>query len=244
MLVSDFEKVIDRFIESSGAGNKLLQQNASFDFCYSYFKNTDASADVEKSCLIIGFYLASWGMFRARSFLFKKSSKYFERLVEYIADQQKNKKDIWTIDVDTYPENYNLLLDIYEGIKNNIMPKKGSGLFEERDHADLTLVTKIMLGVYGFVPAFDSNFIKGFNDLYKGKVSFNQFSYKKRSADKQPLDTIHNFYIENKGIIDNISSKLYILDFKTGQESNLNYPKAKIIDMYGFQKGADAFTLQ
>jgi hypothetical protein len=235
MVASDFENVIDRFIGSSGAGNKALQQNASFDFCYSYFKNTDVSVDIEKSCLIIAFYLASWGMLRASSFLFKKSCKHFEELVNYISEQQREQESIWDIDVDTYPENYDLIVKIYSDVKNIVV---------EKGRADLTLVTKIMLGVYGFVPAFDTYFIKAFGDFNKGKVSFNQFNFKKRSIDKQPLNAIYNFYIENKSVIDMLSSKWHILDFKTGKENDLNYSKAKIIDMYGFQKGVDAFALQ
>lgn len=37
---------------------------SSFDYCYNYFiKTDDLTKDVEKSCLFLGFYLASWGMF-------------------------------------------------------------------------------------------------------------------------------------------------------------------------------------
>ncbi|EKM28037.1 hypothetical protein VCHENC02_6024, partial [Vibrio harveyi] len=37
--------------------------------------------DMEKSCLALGFYLASWGMFRGSSFMLEKSAKNFENLV-------------------------------------------------------------------------------------------------------------------------------------------------------------------
>ena len=40
---------------------------ASFDYCYRYFRCSTSDqllADMEKSCLTVGFYLASWGMFR------------------------------------------------------------------------------------------------------------------------------------------------------------------------------------
>ena len=35
-------------------------------------------------------------------------------------------------------------------------------------------------------------------------------------------------------IIDTIQSKVYTIDFETGKESGIHYPKAKLIDMFGF----------
>ena len=40
-----------------------------------------------------------------------------------------------------------------------------------------------------------------------------------------------------KSTIDRLSSETYTKDFITGQETKINYTKAKIIDMYGFQLG-------
>ncbi len=51
-------------------------RNSSFDYCYNYFRSNNAEAilrDKEKSCAILGFYLASWGMMRGSSFLLQKS---------------------------------------------------------------------------------------------------------------------------------------------------------------------------
>ncbi len=58
---------------------------ASFDYCYNYFhpsNNNDLKKDMEKSCISLGFYLASWGMFRGSSFILEKSSKHIEPLIE------------------------------------------------------------------------------------------------------------------------------------------------------------------
>ena len=52
--------------------NDSYGRYASFDYCYNYFhpsNSNDFTEDIEKSCLAIGFYLASWGMFRGSSFL-------------------------------------------------------------------------------------------------------------------------------------------------------------------------------
>jgi len=77
--------------------NNPTDRYASFDFCYHYFRRSssrDLLHDMEKSCLVIGFYLASWGMLRGSSFLLNKSAKYYEPLIEYIANLDE---EIWDI---------------------------------------------------------------------------------------------------------------------------------------------------
>ncbi len=62
---------------------------SSFDYCYNYFFKIDSqqvNSDIEKACAFLGFYLASWGMFRGSSFLLQKSYKYFIPVVKYISE--------------------------------------------------------------------------------------------------------------------------------------------------------------
>ena len=74
MKVENLTAMIDVF----KAQSEPIDRNTSFDYCYNYFKTTeDLTADLEKSCLVLGFYLASWGMLRGSSFLLQKSIKYF-----------------------------------------------------------------------------------------------------------------------------------------------------------------------
>jgi len=74
----------------------------SFDHCYNYFLTIeDTTKDIEKSCLVLEFYLASWGMLRDSSFLLQKNAKHFQPTIEYIATLNR---DIWKIDVDKYNE--------------------------------------------------------------------------------------------------------------------------------------------
>ena len=88
------------------------------------------------------------------------------------------------------------------------------------DYPSDALVTKIMLGVFGNIPAYDNNFTKGFGIKVFGKKT---------------LYDIKNFYLSNKKVIDNI--KIPTLDFLTGKPTNRFYTKAKIIDMVGFVEG-------
>lgn len=212
----NIESIVEKFISKSHENDRYC----SFDYCYNYFhpsSEINIIKDMEKSCLVLGFYLASWGMYRGSSFLLDKSVKYYSQTIEYIASTDKCS---WNIDVDNYnQENIREIKKIYDEIKFLII---------KNNNADLTLVTKILLGVFGFVPAFDSYFCNTFRTIYKNQCGF-------RKLNDNSLSLIHDFYINNNQSIDNISKKTFTRDFKTGEKSKLNYPKAKIIDMFGFQ---------
>jgi hypothetical protein len=80
----------------------LSYKYTSFDYCYKYFRTTeDLTKDMEKSCLELGFYLASWGMLRGSSELLKKSCKHYQKLIEYFSTLGN---DVWNIDVDKYDD--------------------------------------------------------------------------------------------------------------------------------------------
>lgn len=196
---------------------------ASFDYCYNYFyqnKGKDLVNDKEKSCLTLGFYLASWGMFRGNSYLSQNSIVIYKPLIEYLS---KLDNSYWEIDVDSYNEkNIEKIIEVYDEIKTLVIPK----------NTHLTVVTKILLGVFGFIPAFDINFCKGFREIYCGgdRAGF-------RSVNKKSLLLIKNFYESNKSEIDKFHNNLFTTDFITGQKSSIKYTKAKIIDMYGFESG-------
>ena len=197
-----------------------VKRYSSFDYCFNYFSdfyecdNIEAIANptnVQLSCLQLGFYLASWGMFRGKAFLLQKSAKHYEQLISVIAEMPKV---CWEIDVDAYSdETILLLLEIYKHISGS--------LGENNEYASTTLVTKIMLGVFSNVPALDDNFCKGFG-----------FSkYFSRSL----LQKISDFYQTNKEEFD--KHRIKTIDFSTGMETDRYYTKAKLIDMVGFIEG-------
>lgn len=212
---SDLEETIGKFSGKTGSNDRYT----SFDYCYNYFRtNEDPTDELEKSCLVLGFYLASWGMFRGSSFLLQKSVKHFEKTVVYIAEQDRS---IWDIDVDSYTdENIQILLKVYNEIKGVLIDDKKS---------DLVLTTKLMLGVFGNVPAFDNYFTQTFRHIYRGRCAFRTFSM-------ESLKCISSFYRANSMTIDANSERTFTTAFLTGKKTNIKYPKAKIIDMYGFTK--------
>ncbi|MFW3341609.1 hypothetical protein [Aliarcobacter butzleri] len=172
---------------------------------------------MEKSCLVLGFYLASWGMLRGSSFLLQKSVKYYENLIKYIIELKKEDNSIFDIDVDKYDDtNIEKILKVYEGIN-----------FVLNNKASCTLRTKIMLGVFGCIPAFDTYFKATFKKICDNKCKFNK-------VDKNALEIIKNFYIKHKKEIDSLSSNTYTKSFDNKAIQHY-YSKSKIIDMYGFQ---------
>jgi len=115
----------------------------------------------------------------------------------------------------------NVIQDVYKEIRKKLVPN---------NNVHLTLVTKTLLGIFGFIPAFDNYFCNTFRDFAKEQCGF-------RVVNKDSLSFIKRFYEANKESIDTISKQTFTIDFFTGQKTEINYPKAKIIDMYGFTKG-------
>jgi hypothetical protein len=215
MIRPDIETIVNKFLSKSNPDDRYT----SFDYCYNYFRTKDLTKDIEKSCLTIGFYLASWGMFRGSSFLLQKSVKHFQSTIHYIAALENS---VWKIDVNNYDEkNIQTIIKIYKDIKDRLILN---------GNADLTLITKILLGVLGFVPAFDNYFCNTFRVISNGQCGF-------RNVSSKSLIFIKRFYEANQQTIDKLSRKTFTTDFETGNKTELNYPKAKIIDMYGFTVG-------
>lgn len=216
MNIEDLEITITEF----KAKSEPTDRYTSFDYCYNYFLTTrNFKSDMEKSCLVLGFYLASWGMLRGSSFLLQKSIKHLQPLIEYFSTLDKA---VWQIDIDNYSEkNISKIIEIYNNSKDLII---------DNNNSHLTLVTKVLLGVFGFIPAFDQYFCKTFKVIYENKCGFTVVNTKS-------LNLLGDFYLSNKPVIDKISTNTFTTDFTTGNKTNIIYPKAKIVDMYGFTSG-------
>ena len=186
----------------------------SFDFCYGYFLKTRASGEKRRSCLELGYYLASWGMLRGSSALLDKNIKYFERVINIIRTE-----NMWGIDVcDCTDQDLDYIL---------LVGKKLKTALSDISVTD-TLLTKIMLGVWGCVPAYDRFVKAGYKKLTGQPLGeFNKASLKK----------IQEFYQKNKERIDSQVLQSGIVDYDSGQKQSLKYPKAKIIDVLLFEKG-------
>lgn len=190
-------------------------RNASYDYCYNYFRGFYTFRDIDNmsnkglldiSCMQIMNFLASWGMLRGGCYLFNKSVYYYKSLIINIS---KLDKSYFEIDVNNYDKNMGKIFDIIELIKQS---------FKEFEPTD-TLITKIMLVIFGCIPAFDRYFKLGM-----GITSLN----------KESLRKIYTHYMDNKNTYDNI--KINTLSFNN-DDSDYEYTNAKKIDMVMFMKG-------
>ncbi|HCN38100.1 MAG TPA: hypothetical protein DIS94_10370, partial [Bacteroidetes bacterium] len=108
-------------------------------------------------------------------------------------------------------ENKNKIIDFIKKFKTN---------FKDLKPTD-TLISKIMLGVFGNIPAFDDNFKKGFG---VGKIN------------NKNLEKVKLFYEANKFELDAFHNEILTLSFNNNG-NKFNYPISKIIDMIGFIEG-------
>lgn len=208
---------IRRYFDGSGEsdGRRPDARYASFDYCFNYFqsfreaRNVAAVAEpanIQPSCLHLGFYLASWGMLRGSAELLQKSARYLAPVIRLIAGSDAA---FWEIDANSYTEPH--IRQLLETAR----------LFQEaqRGMSDI-LVTKIMLGVFGNVPAFDTNFKMGF-----GVSTFGPKALRK----------IGDFYQDNRVVID--KHRAPTLEFVSGEPTSRRYTRAKVIDMAFFIEG-------
>lgn len=213
----DLERNITRYLYGGGGseGRVADARYASFDFCFNYYQsfrgagNSAALAsneNLQRSCLELGFYLASWGMLRGSAALLQRSVRSLVPVVERIAEAPSA---VWLIDANSYsPSNIDLLLETASAIR-----RANGGMSD-------ILVTKVMLGVFGNVPAFDTYFKRG-----AGVSTFGAKALRK----------VGEFYSENAEVID--SFMVPTLDFSTGEPTTRRYTRAKVIDMAFFIEG-------
>jgi len=148
-------------------------------------------------------------MLRGSSFLLEKSARSYKNLITAISEMDPK---LWEIDIDNYnKENIELLLKCKQQVIDS---------FGDENKPTDTLITKIMLGVFANVPAFDQ-YVKKSLKIY--------------DLNEKSLLKLKTFYENNKSIID--SFKIHTFDFLTSDETDIIYTKAKLVDMCGFIDG-------
>lgn len=211
------KKLLAAFLEE----REHERRYASFDYCFGYFQSFRRQGrlmrlvegdNLRRSCVELGFYLASWGMLRGSSDLLNKSIYFLRPLVQAIASAPP---EVWDLDVDKYGDSP------WDGIFKRERKRIVDALGNLRNKDSQILVTKIMLGVYGNVPAFDEYFTAGLNVSTFGPNA---------------LGLVRDYYAENKSWLDSVEVR--VLGF-SGDEPQLVYPKAKLIDMIFFMKGLE-----
>jgi len=208
---------IDKYL--SGIMSDRFHRYTSWENCFEAFCVSEKS---EMHALHLAFYLASWGMYRGSSGLLQKNHLIHQGAVEilfdYIKNLQCNKtKEIEPKDIENMFSLKNELSEYY----SNIEFSKGTDVSKSISPTD-TLISKIILGTLGCVPAYDRYFIEG--------IKLNNFE--NYSFNKESLHELFHFIEINEVEIYHIQDTI---------KSNLkkHYPVMKIIDMYFWQLGYD-----
>lgn len=196
----------------------------SWEWCHKFFlehKNKNDEESIELMSVHLAFYLASWGMYRGSSYLLQRDYKAHKNAVKYIID--KRYETLWNY----VPTRENILeavdllfnreYGIYWLVKNSY-----SNYDDNDDDASDTLTTKILMGTFGCVPAFD-RYLKG------GIVSYNKTH---RSGITQIIEdqgsktfiNLCKFAITNKNELSLQGTEIY-------------YPPMKCVDMYFWEIG-------
>lgn len=213
----NLERNLRRYLNGDGTtpGRAPDARYASFDYCYNYFRSFHeggraqslaSDSHIQLSCLHLGFYLASWGMLRGSADLLQRSARYLVPIIEVVAAAPRS---LWAIDAHKYSDdNIDRLLAAAQELRR------------ARPGMSDILVTKIMLGVYGNVPALDKYVKKGI-----GVSTFGEKS----------LRAVRELYRANAALIDR--SRVRTLHFVTGKPTRRRYTRAKVIDMACFIEG-------
>ena len=214
----------------------------SWEHCYINFKkafNKTAISDEEKDTLSLhlAFYLASWGMYRGSSFILQKDYKVFYPIIDLLITEKDNFNDIVIESlllnhnddlIKSYVFKYFLfdkkLSEILERIRQSVNQKVISDV-------SYTLKTKIILGTYGSVPAYDRFFQDG---LRNSKDPDLIISYSEKG-----IIEIIRFAKNNFATLNRIKKRIINIQEQNNKLNKVDYPIMKIIDMYFWKIGFD-----
>src|SRR5262245_41156096 len=209
------EKISAYFAEVVGDPHHRYR---SWEHCYRFFREVTPqglAAQREHAALQLAFYLASWGMYRGSSFLLQRAYSVHLGVVDCLAASRF--APLWerefggdAVDLDLVP----LILDAATEIT------KAYSQFGEPTEI---LVTKILLGTFGCLPACDQYFVAGFRNAGLG------YSYLNAKFVTKLLD----FSLAN------------LTEFRREQavisdHNGAHYPLMKLVDMYFWQLGYEA----
>lgn len=198
----------------------------SWEHCYKHFIKAHNNQDLydenlDYLSLHLAFYLASWGMLRGSSFLLQKDYRVHIDIIKEILKPCYN--NLWSINYIELQKQGNLdaLSDLIDNIRTIYRIKRKNIKEVGTDISDI-LVTKVLLGTMGCVPAYDEYFKKG---VSKYNIATQQLG-------KSSIKGLAEYYKENETELEEVRLKI-------SKARQLEYPQMKILDMAFWQLGFD-----
>lgn len=187
----------------------------SWCHCYNAFKDNRGSRDeksVDYLALHLAFYLASWGMYRGSSFLLQKDYKVHIPVVEIILEEKYAPLLGITAEGLMEDDKLDLLEDVSAKIRQAYANEQPS--FEGvTNNATDTLVTKILLGALGCVPAYDRYYVQ----------AVRQYGISVGGYDRRSVKDVAKYYLKYKDEFEKVRNEL--------SAYGTEYPVMKIMDM-------------
>lgn len=197
-------------------------RSRSWEHCYRVFRDarTAPSPDYDYLSLHLAFYLASWGMYRGSCFILQKDYKVHTPIVEEILKPEYDclfgvacadlrNDDVW----EQYTKLYDKIAAHFHPIREEIAGH------EVTTPVSPVLITKILMGTLGCVPAYDRFFEEGARYLGLEKKTYHE-KYLLELAD---IYEAHNDRLE---------------EARRGMRTDdLIYPQMKLLDMGFWQVG-------
>lgn len=196
----------------------------SWHLCYQEFKQAFASntKDKEKLALILGFYLLSWGMGRNSKLMKDYNYRIHLAAIDILFKYKdlSKKGENWAKcekDGSGFLEQYaDEILELKDELAKYY--KKNY----EISPTD-TLISKIILGTLGCVPAYDNYFREGMRGEMDHTYAFNTDSIKE----------LWKFYKNNEPKLEELNTKLQ----KVNGNKDISYTPMKLVDIYFWTRG-------
>ena len=197
-------------------------RSRSWEHCYRVFRDAriDSSPDCDYLSLHLAFYLASWGMYRGSSFLLQKDYKVLVPVVEEVLKPDYDClfgvacADLRESEVQDRLENLNkYIAKHFEPIRNEVAGREVS------TPVSPVLITKILMGTLGCVPAYDRFFQDG---VATYKVTTQTYS-------PESILKLVDYYEEHNDRLEEVR-RGFVAD-------GLTYPQMKLLDMGFWQIG-------
>ena len=197
-------------------------RSRSWEHCYRVFRDarTDPSPDCDYLSLHLAFYLASWGMYRGSSFLLQKDYKVLSPIVEEVLKPEYGCLfGIACADL-REPGVQEQLTNARDYIAKHFGPIRDEVAGREiTTPVSPVLITKILMGTLGCVPAYDRFFVDG---IKKHKVTTQEYSL-------NSVLRLVDFYEAHNDRLE---------DARRGMRTeDLTYPQMKLLDMGFWQIG-------
>ena len=203
-------------------------RSRSWEHCYRVFRDarTDPSPDYNYLSLHLAFYLASWGMYRGSSFLLQKDYKVHTPIVEEILKPEYDCLFGLACADLRESEVQGSLEKLHKYIAKHFRPIRNEAAGREvASPVSPVLITKILMGTLGCVPAYDRFFVDG---IKKHKVTTQEYS-------RKSVRKLAEFYEAHNDRLEEARRGM--------RTEDLTYPQMKLLDMgfwqIGFERDAE-----